>query len=175
MKELATYILKAQAAKLASSLFGGTGIGDFFGLAKPAASAAGAAASTASTAATTSTGIFGLGFLGLKSGGVAGRVPPTGTADPSYWANAPRYRTGTVVGLAPDEQRAILHRGEEVLSADNPRNILNGGGRTGQISIRNVLVDDTRRIPEAMQGAHGERVIVQALVRNAATIREIIR
>lgn len=175
LKELATYILKAQAAKLASSLFGGTGIGDFFGLAKPAASAAGAAASTASTAATTSTGIFGLGFLGLKSGGVAGRVPPTGTADPSYWANAPRYRTGTVVGLAPDEQRAILHRGEEVLSADNPRNILNGGGRTGQISIRNVLVDDTRRIPEAMQGAHGERVIVQALVRNAATIREIIR
>lgn len=176
LKDLAMYILKAQAAKLASSIFGGTGIGDFFGLAKPAASAAGAAATSATTtAASTSTGLFGFGFLGLKAGGVAGRVPPSGVGDPSWWAGAPKYRSGTVVGLAPDEQRAILHMGEEVLSADNPRNVLNGGGRSGPISIRNVLVDDKRRIAEAMQGAHGERVIVQHLIRNGATIREIAR
>jgi hypothetical protein len=176
LKELASYILKAQAAKLASSLFGGGGggLGSLFGGgASAATSAAGVAGSASSTAA--STGIFGLGFFGLEKGGVAGRVPPSGIADPSWWAGAPRYRNGAIVGLAPDEQRAILHRGEEVLSADNPRNILNGGGRMGDVHIRNVLVDDQRKIAEAMQGAHGERVIVQTVIRNGATIRELLR
>ena len=180
LKDLASYILKAQAAKLASSIFGGTGIGDFFGLAKPAAAAASSATSVAGTAGVTtagaaSTGLFGWGFAGLRAGGVAGRRPATGVGDPSWWAGAPRYRTGTVVGLAPDEQRAILHMGEEVLSADNPRNILNGGGRPGAVNFRAVLVDDQRKMADAMAGAHGEQVIVRHLHRNAATIRDIVR
>lgn len=183
LKELATYILKAQVAKLASSLFGSSGssssggIGGFVStLFGGASSATGAVGSSTVGATTGLTNAFSLGaYVPLKKGGVIGRVPPTGVDDPSFWASAPRYRTGTVVGLAPDEQRAILHRGEEVLSADNPRNILNGGGGRGDIAIRQVLVDDRSRIPEAMAGAHGERVIVQTLVRNAATVREILK
>lgn len=173
LKDIANYIIKAQLAKLASSLFGGTGIGDFFGLAKPAASAATSAAGAATTA-TSSTGFLGLGFLGLHGGGVVGRRPESGRAPSSWWAGAPRYHSGTIVGLAPDEQAAILKRGEEVLSAESPRNILNGG-TAGGVSIRNVLVDDRAKVPEAMAGAHGERVIIQHVIRNAATIRELVR
>jgi hypothetical protein len=176
LKDIANYIIKAQLAKLASSLLGGTSFGNFLGIAQPAATTAATTAATAGTsaAATTSTGLFGLGFLGLHGGGVVGRVPEKGRAPASWWAGAPRYHSGTLVGIAPDEQAAILRRGEEVLSADNPRNILNGGGG-GDVNFRAVLVDDTRRIPEAMAGAHGEKVIVQTLVRNAATIRELVR
>lgn len=176
LKDLANYIIKAQLAKLASSLLGGTSFGNLLGIGGSAASTAATTAATAGTsaAATTSTGIFGLGILGLHGGGVVGRRPISGQAPASWWANAPRYHSGSIVGLAPDEQAAILKRGEEVLAADSPRNILNGGGMGG-VSIRNVLVDDRARIPEAMAGAHGERVVIQHLVRNAATVREIIR
>lgn len=176
LRDLANYILKAQLAKLASSLFGGTSFGDFLGIAKPAATTAATSAATAATSAasTTNTGLFGLGFLGLHGGGVVGRRPESGRAPASWWAGAPRYHSGTLVGLAPDEQAAILKQGEEVLASDSPRNVLNGGGMGG-VNFRAVLVDDTRRIPEAMMGAHGERVIVQHLVRNAATLREIVR
>jgi hypothetical protein len=177
LKDLANYIIKAQLAKLASSLFGGTSFGDFLGLAKPAATTAATSVATAGTsaAATTSSGIFGLGFLGLHGGGVVGQRPESGRAPASWWANAPRYHAGSIVGLSPDEQTAILKKGEEVLASDSPRNILNGGGGFGGVSIRNVLVDDRAKVPEAMMGAHGERVVIQHVIRNAATVRELVR
>ncbi len=39
-----------------------------------------------------------------------------------------RYHSGGLAGLRPDEYSAILQRGEEVLTRDDPRNRLNGGG-----------------------------------------------
>lgn len=116
-------------------------------------------------------------FSAFHTGGVVGQggTPRPVGAWQADWSRAPRYHNGSVIGLAPDEQAAILKHGEEVLSADNPRNIMRGGGQASGINIRNVLVDDPRRIPEAMSGSVGERVIVQTLVRNAATIRELVK
>lgn len=51
--------------------------------------------------------------------------------DPSMFVSAPRYHQGGIPGLAPNEYPAILEKNEEVLSKDNPRNILNGGGDMG--------------------------------------------
>lgn len=185
LKDLAGYILKAQAAKLASALgFGDSkgGIGGIFekllGLGGKATSAAGTIGTTA-TGAATELGSFSTigGAVLFKKGGIVGRdgEPTSRGGDASWWNGAPRYRSGSLIGISPDEQRAILHRGEEVLSADNPRNIMNGGGRGGPVSIRNILVDDKRKIAEAMAGAHGERVIIQAVIRNGSTIRELVR
>jgi hypothetical protein len=38
-----------------------------------------------------------------------------------------------------------------------------------------VLVDDRSSVPEAMSGSEGEQVIVQAIRRNAASIKQIIK
>ncbi len=98
---------------------------------------------------------------------------------PSWFAGAPRYHTGGVAGLAPDEYPAILQRGEEVLTKDSPRNILNGGGvqQGGGAggSMRVVLVDDRARVPEAMSGSDGEKVVVQHIRKNAATIKQYLK
>lgn len=197
LRDIATAILRYEALKLASSLFGvktpgaeGGILSFLFGTGGKAAGniAAGTGAgagintnlATGATSDVAGSGVAagGGGFfswLGFHQGGVVGRGGTPRQA-PAYWfANAPRYHNGSLIGLAPDEQAAILQRGEEVLSADSPRNMMNGGGRGGGINIRNVLIDDPRRVPEAMSGAVGERVIVQTLVKNAATIRELVK
>jgi len=116
----------------------------------------------------------------FHSGGIVGR--PSGrsrSVSPAWFAGAPRYHSGGVVGLAPDEYPAILQKGEEVLSASNPRNVMNGAvqGGVGSSSkgTRFVLVDDRSRVAEAMAGAEGEEVIVQHLRKNIATVRAMVR
>jgi tail length tape measure protein len=179
LKDIANYIIKAEAAKLASSIFGvstdaadsGSGIGGFFSklFGIGGSAAAGAGGSAAASVPLMTGGLY-------HQGGVVGLTAVPQRAWQADWTrSAPRYHQGTIVGLAPGEQAAILQRGEEVLSRNNPRNILNGGGVSAGINIRSVLVDDPRRVPEAMAGAHGERVIVQTLVKNAATVRQLVK
>ena len=45
-----------------------------------------------------------------------------------------RYHSGGISGLRPDEVPAVLQRGEEVLTANDPRHRDNGGGRGGASS-----------------------------------------
>jgi hypothetical protein len=102
--------------------------------------------------------------------------------DPSVFAFAPRYHNGSngPVGLRPDEQAAILQKGEEVLTADNPRNLANiakGGGQAaggGELAIRNVLVTDPNFVPDAMASSSGEKVIITAIRRNAPGIKQAL-
>ena len=116
----------------------------------------------------------------LHSGGIVGSVQNrTRNVSPSWFAGAPRYHKGGLPGLAADEYPAILQKGEEVLAADSPRNILNGGGMTGGGSapgnFRVVLVDDRARVPEAMNSPEGEQVFMQFLRRNAATVKQTLK
>jgi hypothetical protein len=111
-------------------------------------------------------------------GGVVGNDNFPTRRVPAHWfASAPRYHTGTVVGLAPNERAAILQTGEEVLTADNPRHAKNwvGGGAAPDINIRNVLVADPNLVPSHMGSAKGERVIMNVLTKNAATVRQLVR
>jgi hypothetical protein len=185
LKDIANYLIKAEAAKIASSWFGAdtggssggggflSSIGKFFGF----------GGESGGGGEFIGGGDYGGGgdlvAAVLHSGGVVGRAGGvTRPVNRSWFDNAPRYHTGTLVGLAPDEHRAILKRGEEVLSQDNPRNIANmaksaGGG--GGLAIRNVLVMDKAQIPAAMAGAHGERVTVAHVLNNIATIRQAVK
>lgn len=179
LKDIASYIIKAEAAKLASSLFGGSGGGGLSGiLGSLFGGGGGASAATASASAASQVGA--VGFSVFHGGGVVGRGNAPirrHQAATNWFEHAPRYHRGTVVGLGPRERAAILEDGEEVLSRDNPRNIANRRGSSGggDIAIRSVLVDDRERIPDAMAGSHGERVVVQHIVRNAATIRQVLK
>lgn len=125
-------------------------------------------------------GVAGGGGTAVKhSGGLVGREPRTRNIPQAWFANAPRYHAGGVVGLAANEVPAILQKNEEVLSTTNPRNILNGGRISSAAaqpkSARFVLVDDRSRVAEAMAGAEGEEVTMVHLRRNLPTIRQLLK
>lgn len=110
-------------------------------------------------------------------GGVIGASNGTKRmAQPSWFVNAPRFHEGGLPGLRSDEVPSILQTGEEVLSRNDPRNVLNPASRaTGGAGTRVVLVDERAKVPEAMQSAQGEKVIVETIRRNASTIKSFVR
>jgi len=67
-------------------------------------------------------GLFGGSIIPgiLHSGGTAGAdgYGHNRAFSPSIWANAPRYHTGGIAGLQPNEVPAILQRGERVTPAN---------------------------------------------------------
>lgn len=128
-------------------------------------------------------GTAGLAGMGVKhGGGVIGHYNQgnrTRNVSPAWFENAPRYHNGGVMGLASDEYATILQRGEEVLAADSPRNIMNGGGLAtpggNEAGNRFVLVDDRSRIPEAMNSPDGEKVTMVHLRANIATLKQWLK
>jgi chromosome segregation ATPase len=127
----------------------------------------------------------GFGGLFFHGGGVVGRGGGRrigGKAPAAVWAMAPRLHGGGGLGLGPGEYRAVLKRNEEVLTEDDPRNVLNGGG-TGQgpsggqdpsSGLKQVLVFDPNEIPRAMQGKAGQRVILTMIRTNKETIKQAL-
>lgn len=99
-------------------------------------------------------------------------------------ASAPRYHTGAAgVGLRSDEVMSILKKREEVLAADDPRNILNGGAAATpgapvaaaqpQIKIINTI-DPSQVVSEGLSTAAGEKAYINALAVNREKIRKVL-
>lgn len=115
------------------------------------------------------------GMVGSSTtGGMQNRQMQAG-----WFANAPRFHSGGLPGLKSDEVPAILQKGEQVLSKDDPNNILNqnrssNGGNSGPSSMRFVLVDDRTKVPEAMNTPEGEEAVLQILRRNSPTVKSIL-
>lgn len=64
----------------------------------------------------------------FHSGGVVGAGGGTRRAVPAgAFAYAPRFHSGGIAGLRAGEVPAVLQAGEEVLTADDPRHVRNGG------------------------------------------------
>jgi tape measure domain-containing protein len=163
LKNIANAIISIQAMKIAQDVTNSTSeAGSFFsGLFTSVASAAVAHSGT---------------VVGGSSGMVRSGVPA------SVWANAPRYHNGTngPLGLRADEHAAILQKGEEVLSKDNPRNVLNGGGKAssaggGSNGIRQVLAIGDTEIAKAMAGSAGEDTVMTHLKANITTVRQWVK
>ena len=74
---------------------------------------------------------FNLSGLQFHSGGVVGSGGQFRAISPAMFANATRYHSGGIAGLKPGEVPSVLMQGEEVLTRDDPRHILNGGGGGG--------------------------------------------
>lgn len=93
------------------------------------------------------------------------------------YLGAPRLHGGGGLGLKSDEYTAILQRGEEVVTEEDPRHISNigrGGPGEGPSGIRQVLAIGDEEIANAMNGAAGERTVVTHIRRNKATIKQIL-
>lgn len=103
-------------------------------------------------------------------GGIAGALGTMRNVNPAMFWGAPRYHTGGVAGLGPNEVPAILQRGEEVLTRNDPRHRYNGGmggaGEPLEDRVRFVFVDDQRDVGNYLESAQGERAVVRIMQRN---------
>lgn len=180
LREIASMIAK-QAILNALQASGGSGGGGFIsgiaGAINGLFSGGGGAVASGAGAA------LGLGqsFV-IHSGGVVNGTlnRKRNNVDPSMFVGAPKFHEGGVPGLAKDEYAAILQRNEEVLSADNPRNILNGGGRSEAstpmqqaVNIVNTLNADD--LANAVFGTAGfNKAIVNVIRSERSAVKTIV-
>lgn len=111
-------------------------------------------------------------------GGVVGSSGRSIVAPSAWFANAPRYHTGGIAGLAPDEYPAILKKNEEVLTAGSPRNILNGGAgsgtsRGGDVKIIN-MIDSGSVVSEGLASQSGERAFFNFIRANRTSLKTML-
>lgn len=99
-----------------------------------------------------------------RGGGIAGALAPSRRVPGLLFAGAPRYQTGGIAGLAPDEVPAILHRGEEVLTRRDPRHRANGGALVN-VTIQTPDVGGFQRARDQVAAELGEAV-ARAMRRN---------
>lgn len=111
------------------------------------------------------------GIAGGSAGGVRRNVSP------AIFAGAMRYHTGGIVGLAADEQPAILRKGEEVLTESDPRHRFNGGGaaandsgQSGNLTVINVA-DHDAAVQAALRRPAGERLLMNFFQENKTAIK----
>ncbi|WP_281686694.1 tape measure protein [Pseudomonas citronellolis] len=119
----------------------------------------------------------------MHTGGVVGVDAPNRTraVSPAWFAGAPRYHSGGVSGLAPDEYPAILQKGEEVLSGDDPRNVMNGGlgaGQGGADTVQpltvNNYVDAESFMGAALAKPAGQKMIMNVLRANSSQLKALM-
>ncbi|HJY08755.1 MAG TPA: hypothetical protein VJ323_20720, partial [Bryobacteraceae bacterium] len=88
-------------------------------------------------------GIWGSIFSGIMNyvtkshtGGIVGTGNNMSSPiSPLAFIGAPRMHSGGIPGLKSDEYATVLQKNEEVLAANNPRNILNGGGKSNSTQV----------------------------------------
>ncbi|MEX2524443.1 MAG: hypothetical protein WD750_05760 [Gammaproteobacteria bacterium] len=117
-------------------------------------------------------GLAGFFSSFLHEGGIA--VPGGGSkrgVSPAAFISAPRFHGGGALGLSSDEVPAILQRGEEVITREDPRHRFNGGAGGGGSNVRIVNAIDPQAIADAMNSASGEEVILNTIGRNPGSVK----
>lgn len=113
----------------------------------------------------------------FHEGGIIGSPSASGTrsVNPMIFANAQRYHGGGIIGdLKPGEVPIIAMKDEEMLTRDDPRHSLNGGGGTA-VNVKNVNVFDPTDVLEAsLQTVPGERIMMNWLTRNSRKVSAAI-
>ncbi len=130
LKGFARMLQQMAAQQAAAAIFGEGGLFGKKGLNGLVKSGANAASSA----------IAGIVANLFHTGGIVGG-PAVAHAVPALaFAGAPRYHSGGLAGLKPNEVPAILQRGEEVLTTQDPRHRDNLGG--GGFTINMTVVTD---------------------------------
>lgn len=111
----------------------------------------------------------------LHNGGVVGQGGGRRNVDPALFLGAPRFHSGGLPGIKSDEVPAILQRGEEVLAKDDPRNVLNGGGRSGGGSGTRVInVIDPSLVQDYLDSSAGEEAVLNIIGRNPGRVKQSV-
>ena len=109
---------------------------------------------------------------GLANGTGHSRSLPAG-----IFANAVRYHTGGIAGLKPNEVPAVLEKNEEVLTRDDPRHIMNGGGAGsgGPTSVKVVnMIDSGDFVSEGLNSPVGEKAILNFMRNNRSAVKSAL-
>lgn len=123
-------------------------------------------------------GLGGLIFHGGGDVGSYGKGTRTrtsfGNLSPAVLGAIPRYHAGNPgVGLQPNEQLAILEKGEQVLTEEQQRRkAAGGGGAPAQLNLRQVLLLEDSEIAGAMASPAGESATMTTIRRNKTAIRQ---
>lgn len=149
--QIAQMIIKQALLNALQKAFGGTGFGKLIGLAHTG-------------------GVVG-------SGGRVGSGNGTRMVNPAMFAAAPRYHSGGIAGLAPNEVPAVLQQGEEVLTKNDPRHILNGGAvpasAGGGMNVRILnLLDAASFVSAALANGGADKDILNWMKGNAAAVKQ---
>jgi tape measure domain-containing protein len=170
LKEIAVAIIRIQILNALKNMGGGGGgFGGFFATAIGSMMGGGGGAAG---------GAFtGGSFMVAHEGGVVGSVNRSRVLDPSAFVGAPRYHTGGISGMAANEYPAILEKNEEVITRNDPRHVMNGGGRGGNavqtpqnIKVLN-MIDSTSVLKEALATTEGTKVIVNWMNANKSAVK----
>lgn len=125
---------------------------------------------------------FGAGHTGGTVGSSrVGSGNQTRQVNPAVFAGAMRYHVGGLIGLRPGEVPVIAKQGEEMLTRDDPRHVLNGGLAGGQVApakggntrVVNAF-DGTSFLEEALKTRAGEEVILNYVSANRSAVRSAL-
>jgi hypothetical protein len=127
-------------------------------------------------------GGFGGGILAgiFHKGGKVGGSGSTRTVSPAIFAGAPRYHSGGIGGLRPDEVPAILQRGELVIPRDMVRQTAERGAGAGaapqvDVHVKNVNAFDAPGfLSQALDSEVGQRVLLNFVRANAGAVSTAI-
>lgn len=116
----------------------------------------------------------------FHDGGVVGQGGGTSRmTNPAWFNGAPRFHTGGIPGLHPSEVPAILQKGEEVLTRNDPRHILNGGGAGGSgptvnhVKVINAI-DSGSVVSEGMNTPSGTQAIINVIRANKHAVKQVL-
>lgn len=107
------------------------------------------------------------------TGGMVGSSARSRTISPLAFAGAARYHNGGMVGLGPDEVPIIAKRGEEVVTADDPRNRMNGGMSKQPVQIINQI-DSGSVIEAGLASPAGGNAILNHVRANKAAFKALL-
>lgn len=96
------------------------------------------------------------------------------SVSPAAFRNAVRYHEGGIAGLKPGEVPAVLQKGEEVLTSDNPRHIINAGQqKAGDIKVVNAI-DSGDFVSKGLDTRVGEKAVLNFIRANKGSIKSAL-
>lgn len=117
----------------------------------------------------------GLNSFFNHSGGLVGRDGTRKLVNPLAFANAIRYHSGGIAGLKPDEVPTVLQKGEEVLTASDPRHRNNNGSTGQQIGVNIVnTIDAGEAVSEGLASQPGTKTLLNVIRMNRGAIKRML-
>lgn len=117
----------------------------------------------------------GLNTLFNHDGGIVGVDGYRKMVNPLVFAGALRYHSGGIAGLKPNEVPTILQRGEEVLTANDPRHRNNQGSSGQQIGVKIVnSIDSGSVVSEGLSTSSGQKAIINVIRANKSSIKSLL-
>ena len=99
-------------------------------------------------------GLLGAGIV--HEGGTVGAGAPSRAVSPMLFATAPRYHSGGIAGLMPDEVPAILQRGEIVIPRDQARSM---GGASAPVINMTIVTRDSESFRQSRGQIMGDLAV----------------